>query len=39
MALLFIWRTAREDETLRRELDGYEDFTTKTRYRLVPGVW
>jgi protein-S-isoprenylcysteine O-methyltransferase Ste14 len=39
MALLFIWRTAREDETLRRELDGYENFTTKTRYRLVPGVW
>jgi protein-S-isoprenylcysteine O-methyltransferase Ste14 len=39
MAVLFVWRTAREDETLRRELDGYEAFTRRTRYRLVPGVW
>jgi uncharacterized membrane protein YcjF (UPF0283 family) len=26
-------------ETLRRELDGYDAFTKKTRYRLLPGVW
>ena len=39
MAVLFVWRTAREDETLRRELDGYDAFTKKTRYRLLPGVW
>lgn len=36
---LFIWRTAREDETLRLELDGYEAFTKQTRYRLLPWVW
>ena len=36
---LFVWRTAMEDRTLRRELAGYEDFTTRTRYRLLPGVW
>jgi protein-S-isoprenylcysteine O-methyltransferase Ste14 len=36
---LFVWRTAREDETLKRELEGYESYTRKTRYRLVPGVW
>lgn len=39
MAVLFVWRTAREDETLRRELEGYQEFTTRTRYRLFPGVW
>jgi protein-S-isoprenylcysteine O-methyltransferase Ste14 len=39
VAVLFVWRTAREDMTLRRELDGYEAFTKQTRYRLLPGVW
>jgi protein-S-isoprenylcysteine O-methyltransferase Ste14 len=39
IALLVVWRTAREDETLRRELEGYEAFTKRTPYRLVPGVW
>jgi protein-S-isoprenylcysteine O-methyltransferase Ste14 len=32
-------RTALEDRTLRRELAGYEEFTRRTRWRLVPGVW
>jgi protein-S-isoprenylcysteine O-methyltransferase Ste14 len=36
---LMIWRTSREDETLRQELPGYQEFTTRTRYRLLPGVW
>ena len=36
---LTIWRTAMEDRTLRSELAGYEEFTSQTRYRLVPGVW
>jgi protein-S-isoprenylcysteine O-methyltransferase Ste14 len=36
---LTIWRTAMEDRTLRRELEGYQEFTTHTPYRLVPGVW
>lgn len=35
----FVWRTAREDETLRRELPKYEEFAARTRYRLLPGVW
>ncbi|HVX66162.1 MAG TPA: isoprenylcysteine carboxylmethyltransferase family protein [Bryobacteraceae bacterium] len=39
MAACFAWRTAREDDTLRRELPGYEDFASRTRYRLFPGVW
>jgi protein-S-isoprenylcysteine O-methyltransferase Ste14 len=36
---LFVWRTAREDDLLKAELPGYADYTTRTRYRLVPGVW
>lgn len=36
---LFVVRTALEDRTLRRELPGYEAFSARTRYRLVPGVW
>jgi protein-S-isoprenylcysteine O-methyltransferase Ste14 len=39
IAILFIWRTALEDRTLRRELPGYEEFAAVTRYRLIPGVW
>lgn len=36
---LFVWRTAREDETLRRELPGYEAYAARTRHRLLPLVW
>ena len=32
-------RTALEDRTLRAELEGYEAYTTRTRYRLIPGLW
>jgi protein-S-isoprenylcysteine O-methyltransferase Ste14 len=39
IALLFIWRTALEDRTLRRELPGYEEFAKLTRFRLIPGLW
>jgi protein-S-isoprenylcysteine O-methyltransferase Ste14 len=39
MALLFIVRTLLEDQTLRRELSGYEDYAAHTRYRLLPGLW
>ena len=34
-----VLRTALEDRTLRKELDGYEAYTQTVRYRLVPGVW
>lgn len=37
--LLYIWRTSREDQSLRRELSGYEEYAACTRYRLLPGVW
>jgi protein-S-isoprenylcysteine O-methyltransferase Ste14 len=37
--VLFVARTAWEDQTLRRELSGYEAYAARTRYRLVPGLW
>jgi protein-S-isoprenylcysteine O-methyltransferase Ste14 len=39
MIALFVWRTAREDETLRQELPGYLEYAGRTRFRLAPGVW
>jgi protein-S-isoprenylcysteine O-methyltransferase Ste14 len=35
----FVVRTALEDAALRRELPGYKEYTTRTRYRLLPCVW
>jgi protein-S-isoprenylcysteine O-methyltransferase Ste14 len=37
--LLLVVRTVLEDRTLRAELSGYEEYTHRVRYRLVPGVW
>lgn len=34
-----VLRTALEDRTLRRELDGYEEYAARVQYRLVPGIW
>ena len=39
LVVLVLWRTSREDETLRQELPGYEAYCRDTRYRIVPGVW
>ncbi|HOL72950.1 MAG TPA: isoprenylcysteine carboxylmethyltransferase family protein [Bryobacteraceae bacterium] len=38
-AVAGVIRTALEDRTLRRELDGYEAYARAVRYRLVPGIW
>ncbi|HET6427712.1 MAG TPA: isoprenylcysteine carboxylmethyltransferase family protein [Phycisphaerae bacterium] len=38
-SVLFVVRTALEDRTLHRELDGYADYAARVRYRLLPGVW
>ena len=32
-------RTALEDRTLKAELTGYAEYTERTRFRLIPGVW
>lgn len=39
MTVLVVWRTAKEDSFLRRELPGYQEYTALTRFRLVPGLW
>ncbi|MBN2345797.1 MAG: isoprenylcysteine carboxylmethyltransferase family protein, partial [Candidatus Aminicenantes bacterium] len=39
VAALIILRTVLEDRTLRRELDGYEEYARRVRFRLVPGLW
>jgi len=36
---LFVLRTALEDDLLTRELEGYADYRSRVRYRLVPLVW
>jgi protein-S-isoprenylcysteine O-methyltransferase Ste14 len=36
---LFVLRTRWEDETLQSELPGYKEYTERTRYRLIPGLW
>jgi len=37
--LLLVLRTALEDATLQKELDGYVEYTKKTRFRLIPLIW
>lgn len=37
--LTIILRIRNEEKLLARELDGYAEYCTKTRYRLVPGLW
>ncbi len=32
-------RTSLEDRTLRVELEGYEEYSRRVRYRLIPGTW
>jgi protein-S-isoprenylcysteine O-methyltransferase Ste14 len=37
--ILLLMRTSLEDKTLINELDGYVEYTRKTRYKLIPLVW
>jgi protein-S-isoprenylcysteine O-methyltransferase Ste14 len=38
-ALLLIFRTAKEDRILTKELVGYPAYAQQVRYRLIPGIW
>jgi protein-S-isoprenylcysteine O-methyltransferase Ste14 len=38
-AVLFAIRARIEERTLLASLPGYADYTTRVRYRLVPGLW
>ena len=37
--ILTLIRTSLEDKTLINELNGYREYTYKTRYRLLPYIW
>jgi protein-S-isoprenylcysteine O-methyltransferase Ste14 len=36
---LVLTRTVLEDRTLRSRLPGYAEYATRTRWRLLPGLW
>lgn len=36
---ILVARIINEEKVLLRELPGYEDYTHKTHYRLIPGIW
>lgn len=36
---ILVIRTILEDKTLIRELPGYQEYTQKTTYKLIPKVW
>lgn len=38
-AASLIVRTWLEDRTLQKELAGYDEYTLRTRYRMLPGIW
>lgn len=37
--ILVILRIPNEEEVLKRDLPGYEEYMQKVRYRLLPGIW
>jgi len=39
MAIVFVYRTAKEDQVLQTELRDYKAYTEQVRTRLVPGIW
>ena len=39
MTVVLIIRTSLEDKTLQAELEGYQTYAGRVRYRLIPGVW
>jgi protein-S-isoprenylcysteine O-methyltransferase Ste14 len=39
LAGLFAIRIQIEEETLRKELQGYNEYAARVRYRLIPRIW
>jgi protein-S-isoprenylcysteine O-methyltransferase Ste14 len=39
MSFAFIYRTRKEDQMLRLELEGYDNYAEQTRKHLIPGLW
>lgn len=36
---LFIYRTLNEEKVLLAELEGYQEYTQRVRYRIIPRIW
>jgi protein-S-isoprenylcysteine O-methyltransferase Ste14 len=39
IGILGVYRTSLEDRKLHDELEGYEAYSRKVHYKLVPGIW
>jgi len=37
--MLTFMRIPNEEQVLRRELPGYEEYMQRVKYRVLPGVW
>jgi len=37
--IIAVIRTTLEDKTLHEELQGYRDYASRVRYRLIPGLF
>jgi protein-S-isoprenylcysteine O-methyltransferase Ste14 len=37
--LVIVVRIVLEDHVLQNELNGYKDYASRVRYRLIPGIW
>jgi protein-S-isoprenylcysteine O-methyltransferase Ste14 len=39
IGILYLVRTQLEDRMLLNELEGYREYASRVRYRLIPGLW
>ncbi len=39
LMIVLVIRTRLEDKTLQDQLEGYQDYATRVRFRLLPGIW
>jgi len=39
LPLVLILRIKNEENLLKKELAGYDEYTAEVRYRLIPGIW
>lgn len=37
--MIFVYRIFREEQVLIRGLPGYDEYRSRVRYRLLPGIW
>ncbi len=39
LIVTIVIRTIREDKLLHEQLEGYEEYAQKTKYKIIPGIW